>query len=353
MHTLELFDSDPTSEVCVEEVILPGDTDEAYRAMEVFAEEYHLHPLTVDDCVRRNQRSKIEAYHDYVFLVWHFFSVHSADPFEIQLVITSDSILMIAGEPPPRGASWLELFFPDGWLHRSLKDLVIDVLAQCVRDAEAHFDLLLEEATALESEMLVHLVDPADVLRLKRYVREFERTMFSAQPIFGQLHDFSKMAPDQRFRFRNVIDHFTRMMDATRQLESQLAALLDVHWGSTGARTNVQMQRLTAIATLVMPISFWSGLFGMNFETIPFKEPWFLALGVVLMVATWVGVTVYMFSRGVLIREAPGKRPPIFPELGDDSRRVARGRLTMVPAPSSRSSSVSKIASTRPPTSKV
>jgi magnesium transporter len=330
MHTLELFDVDPSAEVCVEEVILPGDTDEAYRAMEVFAEEYHLHPLTVDDCVRRNQRSKIEAFHDYLFLVWHFFSAQAAEPFEIQVVITSDSILIIAGEPPPRGGTWTDLFFPDGWVRRSLKDLLIELLAQCVRDAEEHFDLLLDEATSLESDMLDHLIDPADVLRLKRYVREFERTMFSAQPIFGQLHDFSKMAPDQRFRFRNVIDHFTRMMDATRQLESQLAALLDVHWGSTGARTNLQMQRLTAIATLIMPISFWSGLFGMNFETIPFKEPWFLYGGIGVMLVTWVGVMFYMFSRGVFIKAAPGKRPPIFPELGA-APRVQRGRLTELP----------------------
>ncbi|MEE8618693.1 MAG: magnesium transporter CorA family protein, partial [Dehalococcoidales bacterium] len=39
---------------------------------EYLAQNYHFHPLDLDDCLSRIQRPKIDEYKDYLFLVFHF-----------------------------------------------------------------------------------------------------------------------------------------------------------------------------------------------------------------------------------------------------------------------------------------
>lgn len=336
MSAQELFEVPAGTAAVLEEVILSSNEEDAYRAMEPFIEAFHLHPLTVDDCVRRNQRSKIEAFQGYLFLVWHFFTPRAAEPFEVHLCISRDSMLIVATEPPPTGTTWTQMFFPDGWRRLTLKQLVTQVLATGVTAAEEYLEVLAEEATALEEDMLDHVIDPADVLRLKRHTREFDRVMLSANPLFQQLLEFTKLTPEERFHFRNVTDHFARLTETTRMLHTQLATLLDVHWGAMGLRTNAQMQRLTVIATLVMPISFWSGLFGMNFETMPFKSDGFFYGGVAVMVLTWVGVVAYMFTRGVLIKPKAGRRPELFPREPVSPVQLPRAPVMRDPTPSAK-----------------
>ena len=42
------------------------------KETEYLAKNYPFHPLDLDDCLSRIQRSKIDKYKDYLFLVFHF-----------------------------------------------------------------------------------------------------------------------------------------------------------------------------------------------------------------------------------------------------------------------------------------
>lgn len=309
----ELFRDDSPAPPELIEVLLPGDEDAAFKVMEPLAARFKLHPLTVDDCVRRNQRCKLEAYDGYLFLVWHLYTPGSAHFQELQLCIMRQTLLVVATGAPPEKGSWGAFLFPNqDDLRRPLRQLMTILLDRLVDLAEDHLNVMIDGATALEAEILDHTIDPADVLSLKRLIRQFIRSMRSAQPIFTQLLEFTELSPEDRFRFRNVTDHMTRLVDSTAQIESQMATVMDAHWGALSARTNVQMQRLTTIATVFLPVSFWSGLFGMNFETMPFKESSFFLAGLGLMVGTWLVVLAYMYKRGAFTREHPSKRKRFF-----------------------------------------
>ncbi|MCS6900484.1 MAG: CorA family divalent cation transporter [Myxococcales bacterium] len=302
------------------EVLLPDDEAAALQAIQPFAERFGLHPLTIEDCTRRNQRCKLETFDTYLFLVWHLYTKYSEDHLELHVCIWKDSVLVVTHKKPPEGASWREYLLRGRSADGNIKQVATAILDRLVDDAEEHMEVLQEGAAALEKDILDRFMDPAEVLYLKRLVRQFHRRMRSAQPIGGQLMDLSgqlpqvgTFAPEEHLRLRNVTDHMTRLLEAIQLLESQMSTLMDVHWGALGARTNRQMQRLTTIATLLLPVSFWSGLFGMNFETMPFKEVWFFVAGMVALGLTWIIVIAYMFRRGVFLRERPGQRRPLFP----------------------------------------
>ena len=48
-------------------ILHPSDED-----LEFLQNEFHFHPLDIEDCTGRSQRSKIDIYDDYYFLILHF-----------------------------------------------------------------------------------------------------------------------------------------------------------------------------------------------------------------------------------------------------------------------------------------
>lgn len=312
----------PHAAIEFHEVCLPTDEEEALRVLKPYAERFRLHPLTVEDCTHRNQRSKIETFEEYLFIVWHLYTSQREEFHEVHLCVWPGAVLVVSEGRPPKGDTWREYLLRGRTAEGNLKQLVTGILDRLVDDAEEHLEVLQEGAAELEQEILERPMAPEDVLYLKRLVRQFNRSARSAQPICSQIGELMVQLPgvgalglEDRLRLRNVADHMTRLLETTQLLESQMGTLMDVHWGALSARTNRQMQRLTTLATLLLPMTVWSGFFGMNFETMPFKEPWFFGLGMTTLVATWVGVLVYLSRRGVFTKEKPARQRPLFPRM--------------------------------------
>jgi Mg2+ and Co2+ transporter CorA len=57
------------------------------------------------------------------------------------------------------------------------------------------------------------------------------------------------------------------------------------------------MERLTALAAVFLPLTLWTGFFGMNFQFLPFDSPKFFYFGMAAMVTT-VSVFYLIIQRG-------------------------------------------------------
>ncbi|RYE93383.1 MAG: hypothetical protein EOO75_04490, partial [Myxococcales bacterium] len=317
MNPRELLAGSATS-IVFDELCLPDDEKQALHLLRPYADQYKLHPLTIEDCIARNQRCKLEAFDEYLFLVWHLYAPQQETYHEIQICLRPDAILIVAEGRPPMGTTWQSYLVRGRAANCNMRQTTVAMFDTLVDAAEDYLEVLRDGAATLEEDILDRAMDPREVLYLKKLVRQFNRSIRSAQPIFSQLTELASQRPDvggfsdeDRLRLRNVTDHMTRLLEATQQVDSQMGTLMDVHWGALGARTNRQMQRLTTIATIFLPVSFWSGLFGMNFETMPFKDPWFFYAGMALLGVTWVVVVIYMFQRGVFGHEKLDHREPL------------------------------------------
>jgi magnesium transporter len=71
------------------------------------------------------------------------------------------------------------------------------------------------------------------------------------------------------------------LLEAERE---RLSNAQEVHLSHISNTLNQVMKRLTAIATIFMPLTFLTGFFGMNFDQLPFHSPLALLAALLSMV---------------------------------------------------------------------
>jgi magnesium transporter len=69
--------------------------------------------------------------------------------------------------------------------------------------------------------------------------------------------------------FSDVHDHLIRAFEVLDSYRDLMSGLLDVYLTTVSNRLNVVMKQLTIIATIFMPITFVTGVFGQNFGHMP------------------------------------------------------------------------------------
>jgi magnesium transporter len=68
------------------------------------------------------------------------------------------------------------------------------------------------------------------------------------------------------YRFRDVHDHLVRLADESMFFQDRITSLLDAHLSTVSNQLNSVMKILTVIATVFMPLTFITGLYGMNVD---------------------------------------------------------------------------------------
>ncbi|NUT14899.1 MAG: magnesium transporter CorA family protein [Cupriavidus sp.] len=75
-------------------------------------------------------------------------------------------------------------------------------------------------------------------------------------------------------RINDVMEHIQRVLAHARRLEDSIESAVQIHFSAVAHRTNRTMRALTLITALFMPLTLITGVFGMNFERMPWlREP--------------------------------------------------------------------------------
>ena len=70
-------------------------------------------------------------------------------------------------------------------------------------------------------------------------------------------------------RINDVTEHIARVLSHARRLEASLESAVQLHFSAMAHRTSEIMRTLTVITALFMPLTLITGIFGMNFSSMP------------------------------------------------------------------------------------
>jgi magnesium transporter len=117
-----------------------------------------------------------------------------------------------------------------------------------------------------------------------------------------------RIPEDSAAYFDDVRDHLIRVVDMIDTMRDYLMDSLDIYTtqqtrrnAEETKRVNQSVARLTAVSTIFLPLTFLTGIYGMNFEYMPETE-WqygFYAI-LVLCAVIGLGMLVYLRSKKII-----------------------------------------------------
>ena len=131
--------------------------------------------------------------------------------------------------------------------------------------------LSAQEIEDLEEELVIN-PNPDTIQSIHQFKREMIALRKSVWPIrevilklMREGSDFVEERTD--LYLRDVYDHTIQVIDTIETYRDLLSGMLDIYLSSMSNRMNEIMKLLTLIGTIFIPLSFITGLYGMNFKT--------------------------------------------------------------------------------------
>ena len=231
-------------------------------------ESFSLHPLALEDVLHFPQRPKVDTYPHNLFIVWLVPNVSEskvlkADEVDIFLgrdyLITSHrnhvkAIADVAADAcgaVSRGAEWT--------LHA--------ILDRSVDEMFPIADMVGEELDRIENELLAKVRESQlqELYRAKRVLLGLHKVIGPERDVLRALARHDEFVSQEAYLyFQDVGDHVARVSDAIDTYRDVSSSAMDIYLSAVSNRLNVVMKQLTVVATIFMPLTLITGIYGMN-----------------------------------------------------------------------------------------
>lgn len=273
--------------------------DADLEALASIAEHYTMHPLAIEDCLHFPQRPKLDSYDESLFLIW-------LSPHE---------------EADGRDMRELDVFLGVGWLVTAHRDnlpgldavaadaegslrlgadwALHSILDRLVDDVFPLVDEVSERLESLQDEMLQrasqeHLVE---LYGIRRQLLAFHKVIAPERDALRSLVRATGVITSEAYRyFQDVADHLARVEDAIDLYREVAASSMDVYLSAQSNRMNQVMKQLTIVATIFMPLTLITGIYGMNFRYFP-ELRWHYGYQGVLVVMVLIALSMLLYFR--------------------------------------------------------
>lgn len=265
---------------------------------------FGFHRLSIEQCLGQTNHPRLHDFGEYLYLVFHGVK----------------GVLPLATEE-------LDVFLGSHFLvthHRGGMRVIDDVRKKCgeVRTvmergpdrvlAEILDDLadgylgimerLNEGVDGLEDRLFRHASRPAlrEIFTLKKDILHLRRVVSPQREVLHRLSrgEFRMISADDSIVFRDVFDRIYRVSELLESFRDMLTSAMEVYLTVVSNRTNEVVKVLTVFSIVLMTASLLAGIYGMNFDVIPFaKERWGFWALLGIMAATTGGLLLFFRRR--------------------------------------------------------
>jgi magnesium transporter len=243
------------------------------------AERFGWHPLDVEDVVSKRQRPKVDDYEDegYLFAVLHFpfydKTVQRLNAAELDIFIGHDYVVTIPNRelhPVTRlfarceeDERLREQLFVRG-SGRLLYEILDDLFDYCfpILDKIAHkLDVIEDEMFEGRSQEVVR-----DISNVKQEIISYRKIIKPERSTLRVLERrVENFLPEELEEyFDDIVDAAERIWDLLDNYKEVVEALESTNESVISHRQNDVLRLLTVISVTILPLTFVTGLFGMN-----------------------------------------------------------------------------------------
>ncbi|MFD2935212.1 magnesium/cobalt transporter CorA [Spirosoma flavum] len=282
------------------------------KVVAALGQQYHLHPLLLEDVMNTEQKPKIDLYDDTVVFVTLKMLHHSRARQEIDIehvsLVLGKNYLVSFQEERTK-----DIFEPvierikasSGKTRRNGADYLLYALMDVMVD---HYFVITERIGEKMDELEEQIVQEratqqtlGTLYTLKRELAFIRRTVYPLRDVLGVLlREESELIQHSTLPYlRDLADHVNQVIETLESYRELIGGLMDVYYSIVNNRMNSVMKTLTIVSAIFIPLTFIAGIYGMNFANMPeLRSPtgYFWVLFVMAFIA--IGEIVYFKRRG-------------------------------------------------------
>ncbi len=276
--------------------------------LEFLEHTYHFHPLDIEDCRQTNQRSKIDIYDDYYFIILHFPVLDRQNRFiktrEVKIFWGEDYLISVgkshwvldkmfedALEQDERGEDF-EIGTSDALLYMILERLMNETI-YLLRKVGLELELINRELFSGRAEKTIERlsVTRKNIILLNTMLKPQLRVMNKFES--GVVKGFADNMEDY---WGNILDYYNRMWDMTEDYGELIEGLSTTFDSMQTNKTNQIMKILTLISSIILPLTFITGIYGMNYENMSISNnP--VAFWIIVSTMLLIGGGMFLYFR--------------------------------------------------------
>ncbi|GAB3919346.1 magnesium/cobalt transporter CorA [Larkinella terrae] len=250
--------------------------------VERIGQQFHLHPLLLEDVMNSQQKPKVEEYDGaYLFATMKMlhFNVKTQELESEHLSFVMGKNYLVSFQEERKS----DIFQPvldriqasAGKTRRNGSDYLLYALMDLVVD---HYFVVLdnigEKLEILENSIIEQVAGQQTLTRmytLKRELTLMRKLVWPVREMINRmvLEESDLIKPTTMPFLRDLYDHVVQVLDSIDSYRELATSLLDVYLSTLSNRMNSVMKTLTIFSAIFMPLTFIVGVYGMNFDNMP------------------------------------------------------------------------------------
>jgi magnesium transporter len=276
--------------------------DASPEDLEMLQPLFHLHELAVEDCLQEEeQRPKLEIHDGHYFIVVNSIRFDDEEFFfravniflgrHFIITVTRQKVNELRALKP---VLWEEeVNTPDSFLYH-LADLVVDNYFHVG-------DRIEDKIEKLEEDILMHTKKSHlnEIIGLRSEILYLKKVLGPQKEVIGMLARKELRLIDGTLQkyFADMYENALKVTETFDTFRDLMGNLREAYQSSIASRGNEIMRVFTAVTTIFIPLTFITGIYGMNIERLPgVTIPHFAMILILIMAGLAIGM-FYLFRK--------------------------------------------------------
>ncbi|MDY0236192.1 MAG: magnesium/cobalt transporter CorA [Gudongella sp.] len=240
-------------------------------------DRFNIHPLIQEDILNLRQIPKVEEYEGYIFTVLKnifFNNLNDLQTEQISIILMGNLVVSIQEYDTDTFQNTHKRLEESKGVRKELGEELYYLLIDAMVD---NYFIILEEIGDRIDKVEDELLDKPEksvlnrIYFIKRELIFFRTVLWPTRNLVSALTraEFSAIDKKNLFYYRDIYDHVIQMIDIAETYRDICSGMLDTYLSSIGFKTNEVMKILTIFSTIFIPLTFLSGVYGMNFVYFP------------------------------------------------------------------------------------
>ncbi len=270
--------------------------------VETICNHFGVHPLIQEDILSINQRAKMDEIDNVLFcllnMLYYNEKTLTVETEQISIVLGKNFVITFQEDASRDVFNTLrgKLKRPSSKTRQAPADYLCYVMLDLIVD---HYFLVMDRLgdwiEGLEEEV-VRYSNKRSLAKINLARKEIIVLRRNISPVRDLINSIIRSESDllediTTKYFKDVYDHIVQAYDLSETYRDMMINMQDLYINNVNLKMNEVMKVMAIVTCLLAPATVIGGIFGMNFDIIPYTHfPWgfYLAVGMMLLIPFWM-----------------------------------------------------------------